>query len=484
MSSFDEEKAHQSEQAGEKPNIVGAGVVQKLHIEARGIERVSPTERHHTRAFDNFTMWLSANMCISTFALGTLGISLFNLGFWDSFLTILFFNILAILPPSFFATLGPKLGLRQMTITRFSFGWVGAIIMSIFNVLACVGWSAVNVIVGGQLINALSNNTVPLWAGVVIISVLTTAISIFGYQYVHTYERFAWIPIFIIFLILLGEGAHNFSMPAWGTGSVEAGGVLSFGCAIYGFGTGWTSYAADYNVHQPEDVPPIRVFLWTFFGLFIPLFLVELLGMAFTTTFVNAPQYASAYGEGSVGGLLGAIVAPLGGFGKFLLVLLALSVIANNVPNDYSLGLSIQVFGSIFLRVPRYVWTFVGAVIYIIIALVGSTNFSSTLDNFLLIIAYWLGPYAMIVTIEHFAFRRGEYNVEDWNTPSKLPLGWAAITALCFGIAGAVVGMDTVYFVGPLAVLIGGDIGFELASILAAIVYLILRPIEKRIHGR
>ena len=51
--------------------------------------------------------------------------------------------------------------------------------------------------------------------------------------------------------------------------------------------------------------------------------------------------------EWLVGDLLAAVVKPLGGFGTIILVLLALSVIANNIPNDYSLGLSIQVFGQV-----------------------------------------------------------------------------------------------------------------------------------------
>src|SRR5579875_3941815 len=105
-------------------------------IETRGIERVSPKERTHVRIFDNFTMWLSANLVISTVALGALAIPVFGLGFWDSIAAIIIFNVLGVLPVAFFSTLGPKLGLRQMTISRFSFGWVGAIIMALFNVAA------------------------------------------------------------------------------------------------------------------------------------------------------------------------------------------------------------------------------------------------------------------------------------------------------------------------------------------------------------
>ncbi len=172
-------------------------------LETHGIERVSPKTRTHVRIRDNFTMWLSANLVISTIALGAIANLAFGLGFWDGLAVIIIFNILGVLPVAFFSTLGPKLGLRQMTITRFSFGWIGGIIMALFNVAACIGWSTVNVIIGGQLVNSLTNNAVPVWLGILVIAILTTVVSIYGYRYVHRYERWAWIPMAIIFAILV-----------------------------------------------------------------------------------------------------------------------------------------------------------------------------------------------------------------------------------------------------------------------------------------
>jgi NCS1 nucleoside transporter family len=453
-------------------------------IETHGIERVSPTTRTHVRIFDNFTMWLAANLVISTIALGTLANFAFGLGFWDSIASIVIFNALGVLPVAFFSTLGPKMGLRQMTITRFSFGWVGGIIMAFFNVAACIAWSAVNVIVGGQLAVSLSNGAIPLWAGIIVIAILTTLVSIYGYRYVHRYERWAWIPMAIMFLIMFIVGVPHFAItatPAFGL--AEVAGFLTFGGAVYGFATGWSSYAADYNVNQPENTRTSRVFWLTFLGVFIPCVLLETLGMAFTTGIANVPAWKAGFGNtGDVGGLLSAVVSPLGGFGKFLLVLLALSIIANNIPNDYSLGLSVQVFGKAFQKVKRYVWTLIGAVIYIIIAIIGSANFAATLQSFLLDIAYWLGAYAIILIFEHFVFRRGQYNVDDWNTASKLPLGWAAIVALVAGLVGGLLGADQLNFQGFITRHInqpnGIDLGFELSVVFAAIVYLILRRIE------
>src|SRR5947208_12491062 len=181
-------------------------------IETHGIERVSPKTRAHVRILDNFTMWLSANLVISTVGLGALAIPIFGLGFWDSLAVILIFIALGVLPVAFFSTLGPKLGLRQMTISRFSFGWIGGIIMALFNVAACIGWSVVNVIIGGQLIAALSGGKVPSWAGILILAILTTLVSIYGYRYVHSYERYAWIPMAIMFATILFVAATHFNV--------------------------------------------------------------------------------------------------------------------------------------------------------------------------------------------------------------------------------------------------------------------------------
>ncbi len=455
-------------------------IPEETGLETHGIERVSPTTRTHVRIFDNFTMWLSANLVISTVALGALAIPIFGLGFWDAFGVIVVFNILGILPVAFFSTLGPKLGLRQMTISRFSFGWVGAIIMAIFNVAACIGWSAVNVIVGGQLVANITNGAVPRWAGIIIIAILTTVVSIYGYRYVHRYERIAWIPMAIIFVIMTIVAAPHFSIVASSatSGVIEVASLLSFGGAVFGFATGWSSYAADYNVNQPENTSSSRVFWLTFLGVIIPCVLLETLGLLFTT--VTAASKATAFLGG--GDLLAYILKPLGGFSNILLLLLALSVIANNIPNDYSLGLSMQVLGKAFQRVNRAIWTLIGAIVYIAIAIPAASNFNETLSNFLLLIAYWLGPWSIILILEHFVFRRGQYNVNDWNTPSRLPIGWAAIVSLAIGLVGVYLGAAQVYFVGPIAGLFnppyGMDIGFELGVIFAAISYFILRRIE------
>jgi purine-cytosine permease-like protein len=65
-------------------------------------------------------------MVVSSFAIGVLAKSRFELGFADALLVVLFFNLLGVTPTCYFSCFGPIFGLRQMVLSRFWFGWHGA----------------------------------------------------------------------------------------------------------------------------------------------------------------------------------------------------------------------------------------------------------------------------------------------------------------------------------------------------------------------
>lgn len=96
--------------------------IRSVGAEEGGIERIPEELRTNQHPYSLFTLWSSANVGTATLAFGTLGPGLFYLGWWDSFCCLLFFNIIGALPPALMATLGPKLGLRTMTIQRYAFG--------------------------------------------------------------------------------------------------------------------------------------------------------------------------------------------------------------------------------------------------------------------------------------------------------------------------------------------------------------------------
>lgn len=239
-----------------------------------------------------------------------------------------------------------------------------------------------------QLINAV-NSDVPGFAGVLIIAAATFVVTLFGYKIVHAYEFWSWIPCFIVFLIVLGEFAHSgkFSNLPMGVGKSEAGSVLSFAASVFGFATGWTSYASDYTCYQPRSTNRTKVFISTFCGLAFPLLFTQMLGAAVITATINDPAFADGYNNAGIGGLLAAVLfPPLGRFGQFCLVILALSIVANNCPNIYSVSLSMQVLARWTARVPRFIWTLLGTCCYIAIAIPGYSHFESVLEDFMLII--------------------------------------------------------------------------------------------------
>jgi purine-cytosine permease-like protein len=91
------------------------------------------------------------------------------MGFKDALLTILIFNAIGVTPVAYFSTFGARTGMRQMVLTRYSFGYYPAMLIAVLNIVSCIGWSAVNVVVGAQVIHAISDK-IPLEAGIGIIA--------------------------------------------------------------------------------------------------------------------------------------------------------------------------------------------------------------------------------------------------------------------------------------------------------------------------
>ena len=64
-----------------------------------------------------------------------------------------------------------------------------------------------------------------------------------------------------------------------------------------------------------------------------------MIGAAFAAAAPGVPSWSAGYQDGNdMGGLIAAILAPAGGFGKFLLVLIAISVSSACALSIYSIG--------------------------------------------------------------------------------------------------------------------------------------------------
>ncbi|KXH25687.1 purine-cytosine permease FCY21 [Colletotrichum salicis] len=218
----------------------------------------------------------------------------------------------------------------------------------------------------------------------------------------------------------------------------------------------------------------------SFVGYNVPLILLLILGAAAGAAVPGNDAWAEAYGLYSVGGIINAMNSPLGGFGKFVSVLLAFSVHGLTACTLYSLSISFQSLHPILSRLPRYLYSVVIVAIIVPISIVASSHFYNSLSNFLSVVGYWTASYSSIELTEHFCFRRSRYSaydVSNWDNLKALPLGFAAVVSLCCSFGLTVPSMDTAWYTGPIA-LRTGDIGIELGIAVSSLMYIVLRSIE------
>lgn len=193
-----------------------------------------------------------------------------------------------------------------------------------------------------------------------------------------------------------------------------------------------------------------------------------LCGIGLASGITSHSEYEAAYNVGA-GALIVEGFGPLHGFGKFCSVVVALGLIANTIAPTYSSSVDFQILGRYAEKVPRAIWNTVGVVIYTVCALAGRSNLSEIFTNFLALMGYWVAIWIAIILEERFIFRfRSGYNWHAWCDPSKLPVGIAAFIAFLIGWAGAILCMAQVWYIGPLAGLVGdsgADVSFLSGSL-------------------
>lgn len=211
-----------------------------------------------------------------------------------------------------------------------------------------------------------------------------------------------------------------------------------------------------------------------------------ILGAAIGGAVPNVPAWEQAYNVAGVGGIMSEMLAPAGGFGKFVLVMLALTVIGNISVSMYSVALNLQMLVPFFAKVHRFVFMLMTIAIMIPMAIHAAEKWEESLTNFLAVIGYWAGCFDAVLIMELIVFRKFDYSTYDhaiWNVGRKLPPGIAAIGASAVSMALVVPGMAEPWFTGPIAKTTG-DIGFEMAFVVTAIAYLPFRWLEIRWRGR
>lgn len=336
-------------------------------------------------------------------------------------------------------------------------GWWPSKLVVILNIIVMLGYALIDCVIAGQILSAVSTHHMSIVVGIIIVAIITWGITTFGYQIFHYYERFAWLPQLVVLSILAGVAGPNFNLSSKSEGdsATLAGNRLSFfglnlaAAITYGGG------AADYFVYYPENTPRWKIFSVTMLGLSLSFTFAFIVGIGLASgMFVNG-AWEDAY-HISQGALIVQGFKPLGGFGSFCSVIVALGLVANLIPPTYSSGIDAQILGQWAATIPRAVWNTIGVVIYTVCAAAGRGHLAEIFTNFLALMGYWVSIWMAIVLEEHFIFRRKlGFNWGIWNDKKKLPLGIAALIAFLVGWVGAILCMAQVWYIGPIAKLVG-----------------------------
>jgi purine-cytosine permease-like protein len=354
----------------------------------------------------------------------------------------------------------------------------------ILNLATLTGFCVIICVIGGQCITAVNNN-VSADVGIVIMALCAMVISFCGFKVLHVYEMVAWAPALLMIVIATGCGGSQLHLQA-PTEPASAAAVLSFGMIVASYMIPWACLASDFTTYFNADAPSWRIFLYAYLGLIIPTIPLMTLGAAIGGAISSVPNWEEGYEKALVGGVLAAMLDRAGGFGSFVVVVLALTLLGNLAGTMYSITLNFQTLVPWLVRVPRYVFSVIVTAIIIPVSIRAAVDFFDSLENFVGLIGYWSAAFVGIVIAEHWVFKKLDcdaYEHAAWNDARLLPTGIPAIVASILAFGLIVPCMAQIWWTGPIAETTG-DIGFEVALALTPILYVPLRWLERRYIGR
>jgi nucleobase:cation symporter-1, NCS1 family len=369
-------------------------------VEPGGNEFIAEEDRHG-KPSQLFWTWTSPNLEFATIFVGVLAVAVYGMSFWQAVVGIVLGTGLGALAHYFLSARGPLHGVPQMVLGRLAFGFKGnAVPAVLMSVTAGVGWFATNSVSGAYALAALFGIG-PL-VGLIIIVLVQTAFAFFGHNLVQAFERWSFPVLAVIFAVasvaILTKS--NFGAPALepfvGDGSV-GGFLLTVGTA-FGYAAGWTPYAADYTRYLPSTVSRAHTGLFASAGLFLSCVVLEVVGAASVTI-------GPALSENPTEAFVGELASP---FAKATLLAIAIGAIAANSINIYSGAMAFVTIGvKLPAHIARALVTVFFGVAGFLVAWWALPDAAASYEAFLLIIAYWIGPWLGVVFADQY-LRRGQ----------------------------------------------------------------------------
>jgi len=441
-------------------------------VELRSIDYVPPAERYG-RVRDQFTLWFPLNANIFALVLG--GVMVFlGLDFLWACIAIASGVIVGLTLVCFHAIQGPTLGVPQMIQSRGQFGFYGAVLVFAASIVLDFGFLAAQLVIQGQAMHLLVGAiSIPGWIGIASVPVI--ALTIYGYEWIHRWQRWLTVILGVTFAVLFVQAISfgGLKGSAAGTGAPS---VAMFMGATGVFVTAmisWAPYVSDYSRYLPEDVDKAKLFWAVFLGNAIPEIACGVLGAYITALLPHASSTVAAV----------AHVA-----GNWTLPVMALSLVGADAVNAYTGMLAIAGIVSCFKDVRRSaVMRVIGSLLLIAAgtasALLGYHSFVTNLSNFLAVLLFVFIPWSAINLTDYYLVKHGDYDVASFFTPNGRYGGflWRGLIPYLLAVALEVPFIAQTFYTGPLVKPLGGiDISWVVGGVAGFVFYMIAVRVPPR----
>ncbi|HEY6796746.1 MAG TPA: cytosine permease [Kineosporiaceae bacterium] len=439
-------------------------------VEPGGAEFIPLVERHGT-PLNLLWTWTSPNLEFATVFLGVLAVAAFGQSFPAAVVAIVLGTAAGSVSHGVLSARGPELGVAQMIVGRVPFGFSGNALPAGLNaVVAGIGWFAVNSVSGAFALNALFG--VPKLGSLVIVVVAQVTIAFLGHNFIHSFERWVFPLLGIVFVVAcltIAARSHPGALTANPTSNPVGAFLLTVGTS-FGYAAGWNPYAADYTRYLAPEVSKKLTGRYAGLGVFVSCTVLEIAG-ALSVSLSDDP----------VGQPTAAFTSSLPGWlAKLTLFAIAIGAISANAINVYSGAMSFLALGiRIPLRLARAIVAAAFSVLGFGLAWNGLSDAGHKYEAFLLVIAYWVGPWLAVMFVDQW-LRRGHRVDGFLFDRSHNPFaGWVAM------LVGMVVSIwlfsHQEDYVGPIAKgnPAWGDVTFEIGFVIAAVLYIVLFRLQR-----
>src|ERR1022692_2713019 len=238
-------------------------------IEVHSIDHIPERERHGS-VHDQFSLWFALNANIFPVVLGSVVVFM-GLNFLWACIAIALGTAIGLFFVGFHAIQGPKLGVPQMIQSRGQFGFYGAVLVFAASIVLDFGFLAAQLVIQADAMNLLvSSISIPAW--IAILAVPVVLLTIYGYDWIHRWQRWMTVILGIQFVIVFIQAILRGDLTGAAAGTRAppfAGFMGATGIFVIAM-VSWAPYVSDYSRYLPETISRPKTFWAVVLGCAMP----------------------------------------------------------------------------------------------------------------------------------------------------------------------------------------------------------------------